>query len=128
METQTDGAEPPPPSEFERLPKAVLATAAAIGGKWKIPVIWMLSLRTRRFGELRRALPGITQHMLTSTLRELERDGLIIRAIFAEVPLRVEYALTEDSAELCGVFEAMQKWGVRLTGEATDTGTNASYR
>ena len=121
MENQTGPGAPDPIGEFERLPKAVLATAAAIGGKWKIPVIWMLWLRARRFGELRRALPGITQHMLTSTLRELEHDGLISRTVFAEVPLRVEYALTEDSAELCGVFEAMQKWGVRLTGKATKT-------
>ncbi len=59
--------------------------------------------------------------MLTLTLRELERDGLVSRTVFAEVPLRVEYALTEDSTELCGVFEAMQKWGVRLTGEAIKT-------
>jgi len=93
MEKQTEPTAPDFPSEFERLPKAVLATAAAISGKWKIPVIWMLWLRARRFGELRRALPGITQHMLTSTLRELERDGLISRTVFAEVPLRVEYAL-----------------------------------
>ena len=122
MENQTAPVAPDPPSEFDRLPKAVLATAAAIGGKWKIPVIWMLSLRPRRFGELRRTLPGITQHMLTSTLRELEHDGLISRTVFAGLPLRVEYALTQDSAELCGVFEAMQKWGVRLTGGARMAG------
>ena len=55
--------------------------------------------------------------MLTATLRELEADGLVSRTVFAEVPPRVDYALTESSMGLCDVFESMQKWGVRLTGE-----------
>ena len=55
--------------------------------------------------------------MLTATLRELEADELVSRTVFAEVPPRVDYALTESSMGLCDVFESMQKWGVRLTGE-----------
>ena len=100
-----------PASDFDGLPPTVLGTVARIGGKWKIPVIWLLWLRPRRFGELKKALPGVTQHMLTATLRELERDDLVTRTVHAEVPPRVDYALTEASLGLCGIFEAMQVWG-----------------
>ena len=100
-----------PAGKFDGLPPTVLSTVAMIGGKWKIPVIWLLWLRPRRFGELKKALPGVTQHMLTATLRELERDKLVTRTVFAEVPPRVDYALTEASMGLCGIFEAMQAWG-----------------
>ena len=100
-----------PASDFDGLPPTVLSTVGMIGGKWKIPVIWLLWLRPRRFGELKKALPGVTQHMLTATLRELERDKLVTRTIYAEVPPRVDYALTEASMGLCGIFEAMQAWG-----------------
>src|SRR5271169_1984901 len=59
---------------------------AMISGKWKLEILWLLNQRVHRFGELKRAIPGITQHMLTSQLRELEDDGLVIRTIFAEIP------------------------------------------
>ena len=114
MENQTNRPPRVGSTDVDGLPATVLATVAAIGGKWKIPVIWLLWLRTRRFGELRRALPGVTQHMLTVTLRELEADGLVTRTVYAEVPPRVEYALTESSLALCDVFTAMQAWGERL--------------
>ena len=104
--------EPVGPSvDFDGLPPTVLSTIAMIGGKWKIPVIWLLWLRPRRFGELKKALPGVTQHMLTATLRELEHDKLVSRTVYAEVPPRVDYALTKASLGLCGIFEAMQAWG-----------------
>ena len=67
---------------------------ATITGKWKLEILWLLNQRIHRFGELRRAIPGITQHMLTAQLRELEADGLVRRKILAEVPPRVEYAIT----------------------------------
>jgi DNA-binding HxlR family transcriptional regulator len=57
-----------------------------ISGRWKLEILWLLSHGTHRFGELKRGLPGITQHMLTAQLRALEKDGLIKRTIFAEVP------------------------------------------
>ena len=70
------------------------AALSTITGKWKLEILWLLNQRVHRFGELRRAIPGITQHMLTTQLRELESDGLVRRKIFAEVPPRVEYAMT----------------------------------
>src|SRR6202790_959773 len=68
---------------------------ATITGKWKLEILWLLNQRVHRFGELKRAIPGITQHMLTSQLRELEDDGLVNRTIFAEIPPRVDYAITD---------------------------------
>ena len=70
----------------------------------------MLNERVHRFGELRRAIPGITQHMLTARLRELEGDGLITRKVFAEVPPRVDYAITQKAAQLRPVFDAIFAW------------------
>ena len=70
---------------------------ATISGKWKLEILWLLNQRVHRFGELKRAIPGITQHMLTAQLRELEADGLVSRKIFPEVPPRVEYAITSTA-------------------------------
>lgn len=80
---------------------------AVFGGKWKLEILWLLNQRMYRFNELRRAIPGVTQHMLTMQLRELERDGLVRRTIYAEIPPRVEYEITDDAARLRPVFEAM---------------------
>ena len=110
-------------AEFDGLPPTVLSTVAMIGGKWKIPVIWLLWLRPRRFGELKKALPGVTQHMLTATLRELERDKLVTRTVYAEVPPRVDYALTDASMGLCGIFEAMHAWGDKNAAQPKSTTT-----
>jgi DNA-binding HxlR family transcriptional regulator len=68
-----------------------LGAFALLSGKWKLEIMWLLNQRVYRFGELRKAIPGITQHMLTAQLRELEVDGLVSRTVFAEVPPRVEY-------------------------------------
>ncbi|HAT85362.1 MAG TPA: transcriptional regulator [Rhizobiales bacterium] len=82
-----------------------------IGGKWKLSILKTLIFKeTKRFGELRREVEGITQTMLTKQLRELEADGLIHREVFAEVPPRVEYSATEDGLALKPVFEAMHQW------------------
>ena len=67
---------------------------ALLSGKWKLEIMWLLNQRIYRFGELRKAIPGITQHMLTAQLRELEADGLVSRTVFAEVPPRVEFRST----------------------------------
>jgi DNA-binding HxlR family transcriptional regulator len=79
-------------------------------GKWKLEIMWQLHQRTHRFGELRRAIPGITQHMLTAQLRELEAEGLVLRRVFAEVPVRVEYQLSPLALSLKPIFDAIIAW------------------
>jgi DNA-binding HxlR family transcriptional regulator len=81
-----------------------------ISGKWKLEILWLLHQRVHRFGELRRAVPGITQHMLTSQLRELEADGLVSRKVFPEVPPRVEYRITTKARGLGPTIEALMAW------------------
>jgi len=81
-----------------------------LSGKWKLEILWLLNQKVRRFGELRKAIPGITQHMLTAQLRELEADGLISRTVFAEVPLRVDYEITSKARGLGPAMEALTAW------------------
>ncbi|TAL98645.1 MAG: transcriptional regulator [Paraburkholderia sp.] len=83
---------------------------ALLSGKWKLEIMWLLNQRVYRFGELRKAIPGITQHMLTTQLRELETDGLVSRTVFAEVPPRVEYAITLKARGLGPTMEALTAW------------------
>lgn len=89
----------------------VEATLELIGGKWKGVILYHLMERTYRFGELKRAMPGITQRMLTKQLRELETDGIIHRKVYAEVPPKVEYSLTEGGESLRGIITMMRDWG-----------------
>jgi DNA-binding HxlR family transcriptional regulator len=91
---------------------AVEATVHVAGGKWKPIIIHYLISGTKRFGELRRLIGGITQRSLTLQLRELEESGVITREVFAEVPPRVEYTLTEFGMTLAPVLSAMMEWGV----------------
>ena len=86
------------------------ATIGVIGGRWKVPIIWHLFGGTKRFSELRRAMPNVTQKMLTQQLRELEEDGVVRRKVYAEVPPRVEYSLTERGQSLKPVVESMCRW------------------
>jgi DNA-binding HxlR family transcriptional regulator len=86
------------------------AALATIAGKWKLEILWLLNQRVHRFGELKRAIPGITQHMLTTQLRELEADDLVSRKIFAEIPPRVEYAITPSAKALKPVIDAIFTW------------------
>jgi len=87
------------------------ATWNVIGGKWKGIIWWRLSRGIGRFSELERAIPQITKKMLAQQLRELERDGVVHREVFAEVPPRVEYSLTEHGHSLAPVIEAICMWG-----------------
>ena len=86
-------------------------TLAIIGGKWKPAILWHLKKRTMRFSELQRRFPDTTRKMLTQQLRELEADGLIRRAVYAEVPPRVEYSYTERGRTINAVLDLMYDWG-----------------
>jgi DNA-binding HxlR family transcriptional regulator len=86
---------------------------AMIGGKWKIPILWHLFDGGRRFSELHRALAPVTQKVLIQHLRQLEADGLVTRTVFAEVPPRVEYALTPRGRSLKPIILSLCSWSVR---------------
>ena len=87
------------------------AALSVIGGKWKILIIWQLASRPRRFGELRRFVDGVTEKMLIQGLKELEKDGVVSRRDFREVPPKVEYSLTERGVELANVLRPLCEWG-----------------
>lgn len=82
-----------------------------IGGKWKAVVLWYLRKEKKRFGELKAHIPDITDKMLSLQLKALEEDGFVARTVYAEIPPRVEYALTEQGKSLIPVVEAMAAWG-----------------
>ena len=81
-------------------------------GKWALVIIYQLSTGTKRFKELQRLLPGITQTILTRHLRQLENDKIVQRKVYAEVPPRVEYSLTEMGQEFKVVLDAVENWGL----------------
>ena len=97
---------------------SVEATLSVIGGRWKPVIMFKLMGGTLRFNELRRQVPGVTQKMLTNQLRELEADGVIARRVYAEVPPRVEYRLTERGETLRPLLLAMRDWGAEHMAEA----------
>lgn len=92
----------------------VIRAVRALGGKWKLHIIYHLMPGTKRFSELQRAIPDVTQQMLTSQLRELEDDGIVSRKIYAQVPPKVEYSLTERGCRLRAVTDALVIWGQEL--------------
>lgn len=102
------------PGAFTEETCPVTRAVQVIGGKWKLSIVFHLMGGTRRFGELRRLIPGVTQQMLTSQLRELEADGIVHRKVYAEVPPKVEYSLTEVGQELKAVTRHLEKWGETL--------------
>ena len=93
-----------------------------ISNKWKIFVMYELMSGTKRFKELQRAVPGISQKVLTQNLRSMEEDGLLTRRVFAEVPPRVEYTLSELGGTLAPVIDALQDWGTRYQEFAAGAG------
>jgi DNA-binding HxlR family transcriptional regulator len=89
----------------------VEAAVDVFGGKWKALILWWLQQRTWRFAELRRQIPGITEKMLSQQLRELEADGIVERRVYATVPPKVEYSLTEYGRSLKRAIKAICDWG-----------------
>ncbi|WP_416057193.1 winged helix-turn-helix transcriptional regulator [Stenotrophomonas maltophilia] len=98
---------------------AVEVTLSVIGGVWKPVILFHLVKRKRRFMELTRLVPNATQSMLTSQLRELEADGVLIRHVYPEVPPKVEYELSEFGRTLVPVLLAMREWGETYRGVKT---------
>lgn len=90
----------------------VEGTLEVIGGKWKGVILYHLLEKTYRFGELKKLMPGITQHTLTKQLRELEAAGIVSRKVYAEVPPRVEYSLTQRGESLQQIILLMRDWGI----------------
>lgn len=86
-----------------------------IGGKWRLPIIWALNKNgTMRYNELKKNIEGITNMVLTQSLKELELKGIIARKQFMEVPPRVEYSLTENGEELIPALKALADWGKKM--------------
>ncbi|WP_121610667.1 winged helix-turn-helix transcriptional regulator [Mesobacillus foraminis] len=87
-------------------------TLSVIGGKWKMLILWHLGKEgTKRFGELKSLMPGITQRMLVNQLRELEEDRIVERKVYPVVPPKVEYSLTEQGESLMPILDSMYEWG-----------------
>lgn len=101
-------------SHFDNRPPGcpVEASLNIIGGKWKGIALYHLLTRTMRFNELMRSAGNVTQRMLTKQLRELEADGLIHREVYAQVPPKVEYSLTEKGESLRPILLALKEWGL----------------
>ena len=102
-------------------PCPVIVVQNMIAGKWKLSILWQLSDGTKRFNELQKLLPDISQGILTQQLRELERDGLVHREIYREVPPKVEYSLTEIGQSFKPVLSIMCDWGKKYLALSNPT-------
>lgn len=91
----------------------VRAALDVLGGRWKPSILWELKAGSRRFSDLQGALPGISAQALTLQLRQLESDGILLRTVFAEVPARVEYSLTDHGLSLSSLMDELEQWGAR---------------
>ncbi|ASA20780.1 winged helix-turn-helix transcriptional regulator [Paenibacillus donghaensis] len=89
----------------------VAVTVGLIGNKWKLLILRNLLAKSNRFTELRNTIPGISQKVLTDNLRSMEQDGIIVRTVYAEVPPRVEYSLSDLGHTMRPVISAMEQWG-----------------
>jgi DNA-binding HxlR family transcriptional regulator len=113
---------------------AVREVLNRVGDKWSVLIVQLLADGPKRFSELRRAVEGISQRMLTLTLKGLERDGLVTRTVYPTIPLRVEYELTEVGRTLRKPIQALAKWaqenreGIQLARNRYDTKSPATLR
>lgn len=98
----------------------VSTTLKVFGGKWKPLLLYFVSVDVNRFGQLQRMMPGCSKRIMTKQLRELEDDGLVHREVFAEVPPRVIYTLTDKGESLRPVFKALSEWGIAHILETQD--------
>ncbi|HEX3046714.1 MAG TPA: winged helix-turn-helix transcriptional regulator [Bacillota bacterium] len=89
-------------------------------GKWKLAILWIVSQKTRRFNELQKLMPKVARGVLTQQLRELERDQLIHREVYREVPPKVEYSLTEIGKSFIPVMMSIMEWGLGYIKETTN--------
>jgi transcriptional regulator hxlR family len=97
----------------DELPDCPVATAVSlIGSKWKLLILRNLLVRPWRFNELQKSLEGISQKVLTDSLRSMEADGIVIRSVFAEVPPHVEYSLSDLGESLRPIIKSMEVWGM----------------
>ena len=103
--------------------RAVSDVLARIGDKWSVLIVSRLGARSMRFNEIRRDIGNISQRMLTLTLRGLERDGLVLRTVFATIPPRVDYALTPLGRSLLVPVRALGEWAIRHHTEIADART-----
>ncbi len=108
-------APPPVPTDFKC---PVEATLDILSGKWKPLILYYLLGATLRFGEIQRLIPQVSRRMLTQHLRELERDGIVHREVYAQVPPKVEYSLTATGRSLEPVLMTMLSWGEQYIEQA----------
>lgn len=102
----------------------VTVTQNVLMGKWKLAVLWIVSQKTRRFNELQRLMPDVSRGVLTQQLRELERDNLIRREVFREVPPKVEYSITPTGKSFIPVMLKIMEWGVGYIKETRNCDMN----
>ncbi len=109
-------------SEIQELPACpVETTLTLISDKWKVLILRDLMSGTKRFGELRKSIGHVTQKVLTAQLRQMEESGLLTRKVYAEVPPRVEYSLTELGHSLKPILDAMWDWGTEYKKQQSHT-------
>ncbi len=105
--------------KIERASCPVETTLKVIGGRWKVLILRELFPGVSRFGQLHRALQGITQKMLTQQLREMESDGIVHREVYQQVPPKVEYSLTPLGESLKPILDSMHEWGIKVLEQQT---------
>ena len=97
----------------EDYPCPIQAVLDVIGGKWKVNILWHIGNEVKRFNQLNREIPAITKKMLTMQLRDLEDNEMVNRKVYAEIPPRVEYSLTEKGRSILPLLDTMCEWGKR---------------
>ena len=107
----------------EEMPTCPVATTVAlIGSKWKLLILRNLMARPWRFNELKKDLNGVSQKVLTDSLRSLEEDGIVTRTVYPEVPPRVEYALSDLGESMRPIIDVMQRWGLEYQARMRQKG------